>query len=46
MTGVSEHRYDNPKTWCDSGLTVKYYEHLEEYETFPLHFLHQKASIE
>jgi hypothetical protein len=34
------------KTWCDSGLTVKYCEHLEEYETFPLHFLHQKASIE
>jgi hypothetical protein len=46
MTGVSEHRYDNPKTWCDSGQTVKYREHLEEYETFPLHFLHQKASIE
>jgi hypothetical protein len=27
-------------------LTVKYCEHLEEYETFPLDFLHQKASIE
>jgi len=25
---------------------VKYREYLEEYETFPLHFLHQKASIE
>ena len=24
--------------WCDSGLTVKYCEHLEEYETFSLHF--------
>jgi hypothetical protein len=29
-----------------ASLTVRYREHLEEYETFPLHFLHQKASIE
>src|ERR1700744_5720381 len=31
---------------CVSALTVKYCEHLEEYETFPLHFLHQKVSNE
>jgi hypothetical protein len=30
----------------DGGLTVKYCEYLEEYETFLLHFLHQKASVE
>ena len=46
ITGVSVHRCDNPKTWCASGLTVKYCQHLEGYGTFALHFLHQKASIE